>query len=117
MDFKTKDDLVNYIKTKKDNLEKHLDLSGFGRKKRITKKGKTFIKEAKELESKLKKYEELVLSNAWRNYVLENPVFRNFEFSELYSLCKSFVAKHWRYKLCKSLSFSALFSIPFKAFC
>lgn len=38
-------------------------------------------------------YEELVLSNTWRNYVLENPVFRNFEFSELYSLCKKVIAQ------------------------
>jgi superfamily I DNA and/or RNA helicase len=38
-------------------------------------------------------YEELVYANAWRNYVLENPAFRNFEFSELFSLCKKVIAE------------------------
>jgi hypothetical protein len=57
-DFKTKDELITYIKIKKDNLDKHLDVSGYGKKKRMTKKEMTFFKNVKELESKLTKYEE-----------------------------------------------------------
>jgi superfamily I DNA and/or RNA helicase len=43
--------------------------------------------------SNFAEYEELVYANAWRNYVSENPVFRNFEFSELYSMCKIEIAE------------------------
>lgn len=57
-DFKTKDELITYIKTKKDNLDKHLDVSGYGKKKRMTKKEMTFFKNVKELDTKLTKYEE-----------------------------------------------------------
>ena len=38
-------------------------------------------------------YEELIYANTWRNFVLDNPVFRNFEFSELYSLCKIVISE------------------------
>ncbi len=31
-DFKTKDELINYIKTKKENLDKHLDTSGYAKR-------------------------------------------------------------------------------------
>ena len=57
-DFKTKDELITYIKTKKDYLNKHLDVSGYGKKKRTTKKEMTFFKNVKALDSKLTKYEE-----------------------------------------------------------
>ena len=43
-DFKAKDELINYIKTKKDKLNNYTDLSGHGKKKRMTKKGKDFLK-------------------------------------------------------------------------
>ena len=58
-DFKTKEELINYIKTKKENLDKHLDTSGYyKKKKRITNKEKTFLNNVKKFESKLTKYEE-----------------------------------------------------------
>jgi len=43
--------------------------------------------------SNFAEYEELVYANIWRNYVSENPAFRNFEFSELYSMCKIEIAE------------------------
>ena len=36
-DFKTKDELTNYIKIKRDKLNKYIDLSGYAKKKRMTK--------------------------------------------------------------------------------
>jgi hypothetical protein len=33
-------------------------------------------------------YKQIVYSNTWRCFILENPVFRNFDFSEFYQLCK-----------------------------
>jgi superfamily I DNA and/or RNA helicase len=38
-------------------------------------------------------YKQIVYSNTWRNFVLENPVFRNFEFSEFYNQCKAIISK------------------------
>jgi len=43
--------------------------------------------------SNFAEYEELVYANTWRNYVSENPAFRNFEFSELYFMCKIEIAE------------------------
>ena len=37
-------------------------------------------------------YQKLIYINTWRNFVLENPIFRNFEFSSFYSLCKKIIA-------------------------
>ncbi len=37
-------------------------------------------------------YKQIVYSNTWRNFVLENPVFRNFEFSEFYNQCKAIIS-------------------------
>jgi hypothetical protein len=96
MDFKSKDDLVNYIKTKKDNLEKHLDLSGFGRKKRITKKGKAFIKEAKDLESKLKKYEERKLP---KKYHITAQIKRSITFTSKKGKVYTYAAGHQHGKI------------------
>ena len=49
-DFKTKDELINFIKTKKDKL--NIDLSGYGKKKRMTKKAKQYLNNAKQIEEK-----------------------------------------------------------------
>ena len=53
--MKTIKPLQKYLK---DNLNKHLDLSEYGKKKRTTKKEMTFFKNVKALDSKLTKYEE-----------------------------------------------------------
>ncbi len=37
-------------------------------------------------------YKQIIYSNTWRNFVLENPVFRNFDFSEFYQFCKSIIS-------------------------
>jgi superfamily I DNA and/or RNA helicase len=37
-------------------------------------------------------YKQIVYSNTWRNFVLENPVFRNFDFLEFYKFCKSIIS-------------------------
>jgi hypothetical protein len=37
-------------------------------------------------------YKQIVYSNTWRNFVLENPIFRNFDFSEFYKLCKTTIS-------------------------
>lgn len=36
-------------------------------------------------------YRQTVYTNLWRNFILENPVFRNFEFSTFYTLCKKMI--------------------------
>lgn len=42
--------------------------------------------------SNFEEYNQLIHADAWRNYVFENPAFRNFEFSDLYALCKKTIA-------------------------
>ena len=54
-DFKTKDDLVDYVKSKKDKLD--LDLSKWGKNRKI-KKTKNFMKLVQQFEGKLAKYDE-----------------------------------------------------------
>ena len=57
-DFKTKDELINYIKIKRDKINKYIDLSDYGKKKRMTKKGKDSLKNVQDIETKLNKYDE-----------------------------------------------------------
>ena len=57
-DFKTKDELINYIQSKKDKLNKHIDLSDYGRKGRTTKKGKQYSNNTKLIEEKLNKHDQ-----------------------------------------------------------
>ena len=54
-DFKTKDELINFIKTKKDKL--NIDLSGYGKKKRMTKKAKQYLNNVKLIEDKINKHD------------------------------------------------------------
>ena len=56
--FKTKDELINYVKIKRDKLNKYIDLSDYGKKKMMTKKGKDFLKNVQYIETKLYKYDE-----------------------------------------------------------
>ena len=54
-DFKTKDELVDYVKSKKDKLD--LDFSKWGKNRKI-KKTKNFMKLVQQFEGKLAKYDE-----------------------------------------------------------
>ena len=54
-DFKTKDELIDYIKSKKDKL--NLDFSKFGKKWKSTKTNRQFKVNFKNIEDKLNKYD------------------------------------------------------------
>ena len=76
-DFKTKDELLNYIKNKREKLE--LDLSHYGKKKPMTKKAKNYLKNVEGIENLFKKYDEKRKPN---KYHITAEITRNITFDK-----------------------------------
>ena len=72
--FKTKDELINFIKTKKDKL--NIDLSGYGKMKRITKNAKQYLNNAKLIEDKIN------IHDVPKNYHITAEIKRSIIFTK-----------------------------------
>lgn len=85
---------LNHTEFLENSIEKlQINLSKIIEIKTILKGISHLIFESLKQATNYNDFHELIYANAWRNFVTENPAFINFDFSEMYSICKNIISE------------------------